>query len=200
MGCSHTNNFTNTCSEIYVLTLHFLSRANSCVSCESKEEFSAENPGLHLKAPTSNSGAVDMDVWSGENIALIRGDYFALDESKVGRKFDAVFDRASLVAIEPSKRNEYVDIVGQLIKPGGKILLVTIEKREGDDEACQAGPPYSISETEVRKLYEGQKWVERVEVLDEYDEFQLDPGGAGRWRKKGILAMYELAFLVTAKK
>ena len=141
-----------------------------------------------------------MDVWSGDSISLIRGDYFSLGETIAGRRFDAVFDRASLVAIEPSKRDEYVDIMGQLVQPGGKILLVTIEKREGDDEACQAGPPYSISETDVRKLYERQDWVESVEVLGEYDEFQLDPGGADRWRKKGVSAMYELAFLVTAKK
>ena len=141
-----------------------------------------------------------MDVWSGDSIKLIRGDYFAFDETKAGRRFDAVFDRASLVAIEPSKRDEYVDIMGELVQPGGKILLVTIEKRAGDDEACQAGPPYSISETDVRKLYEGQDWVESVEMLDEYDEFQLDPGGVDRWLKKGVSAMYELAFLVTAKR
>ena len=167
---------------------------------KSKEEFNAENPELRLKALTSSGGVMDMDLWSGDNITLIRGDYFALDETNAGRRFDAVFDRASLVAIDPSKRSEYVDIMGKLVQPGGKILLVTIEKRAGTDEACQAGPPYSISEADVRKLYEGQEWVESVEVLDEYDEFQLDPGGVDRWRKRGVLAMYELAFLVTAKK
>ena len=62
------------------------------------------------------------------------------------------------------------------------------------DEQVNAG------ETDVRKLYEGQDWVESVEMLDEYDEFQLDPGGADRWQKKGVSAMYELAFLITAKK
>jgi len=157
----------------------------------------AENPELHLKA-TSKSDHTNK--WIGDGVQLICGDYFALDETKSGGKFDAVFDRASMVAIDPSKRKEYVDIMRHLILPGGKILLVTIEKRQGDDDACRSGPPYSIGETDVRKLYEGLDWVESVELLEEYDEFELDPGGASRWKSKGVTAMYELAFLITTKK
>mmetsp|Transcript_12363 Transcript_12363/g.35351 ORF Transcript_12363/g.35351 Transcript_12363/m.35351 type:complete len:134 (-) Transcript_12363:905-1306(-) len=85
------------------------------------EEFSEENPSLNLKSISQN---VDMDQWTGEGISLLRGDYFALDDTKAGGKFDDVFDRASMVAIDPSKRHEYDNIMGQLIQPGGNILFV----------------------------------------------------------------------------
>mmetsp|Transcript_12362 Transcript_12362/g.35345 ORF Transcript_12362/g.35345 Transcript_12362/m.35345 type:complete len:172 (-) Transcript_12362:905-1420(-) len=86
-----------------------------------QEEFSEENPSLNLKSISQN---VDMDQWTGEGISLLRGDYFALDDTKAGGKFDDVFDRASMVAIDPSKRHEYDNIMGQLIQPGGNILFV----------------------------------------------------------------------------
>ena len=78
---------------------HAISRSHTCMLRKSKEEFNAENPELRLKALTSSGGVMDMDLWSGDNITMIRGDYFALDETKAGRRFDAVFDRASLAAM-----------------------------------------------------------------------------------------------------
>lgn len=94
-----------------------------------------------------------------------------------GPAFDAVWDRGALVAVDPSMRSRYANVIAQRIAPGGRILLVTTEyeKREethdhggtntkegsGTDQESKKvssknslGPPFSVSERDVRSLYE----------------------------------------------
>jgi len=160
-------------------------------------EFSDENPDLQIKK-AENVGPVETFV--GKKITLLRGDFFDIDAVATGGKFDSIFDRASLVAISPDLREKYVDVIGKLIKPGGKILLVTFDRRVGTDEAKAAGPPYSVNEDTVRKLYEGQDWVERVTMLEELDELANDPSSKQRWLSQGLSSLYELCFIIEAKK
>ena len=140
-----------------------------------------------------------IEAWIGEKISLNVDDYFQIKKGSFAKPIDVVWDRASLVAIDLDKRKHYIDTMGEVIKPGGKILLVTIEKRKGDEEALEAGPPYSINEAAVRQLYENAKWVDSVQLIEEYDEFVENPADADRWKSKGIEEMYELCFLITAK-
>lgn len=107
------------------------------------------------------------DRYKGKKIELLLGDFFQLRHddsalSSVGR-FNVIYDRASMVAIDPALRTEYIAILGQLLRTGGKILLVTIERTSeirGDhssddvDPSLVVGPPFSIPESEVRRLYE----------------------------------------------
>jgi thiopurine S-methyltransferase len=44
--------------------------------------------------------------------------------------FDSIYDRASMIAIDPSLRNEYATHMGELLTPGGVMLLVTLERRK----------------------------------------------------------------------
>ncbi|KAL7524528.1 hypothetical protein ACHAXR_000611, partial [Thalassiosira sp. AJA248-18] len=44
--------------------------------------------------------------------------------------FDTIYDRASIVAIKPSLRKDYVRLMGEQLSPGGKILLVTLDRRK----------------------------------------------------------------------
>ena len=123
-----------------------------------------------------------------------------MDETVTGGRFDRIWDRASMVAIDPTLREEYVKVMGKNIQPGGQILLVTIEKRTGtNDDALKKGPPYSISESEVRKLYEKQDWVESVTLLEEVDDFIAHPDMKERFVGEGITSMYELYFLIQTK-
>lgn len=155
------------------------------------DEFAKEHPDLKVQ-PDGKAG--NHDRLTGSSIALLKGDFFALDAETTGGQFDAVMDRASMVAIDPSLREDYVKVVGKLVKPGGKILLVTIEKRTGEEEALKKGPPFSISEADVRKLYEGQDFVKSVTLLEEVDEYLMDPDS--RFRKEGVDSMYELYLLI----
>jgi SAM-dependent methyltransferase len=162
------------------------------------DEFVQEHSDLNIHPVSTVDTCTNVDVTTnnakyhvlkGTNIMLLRGDFFALDSSVTDGLFDAVFDRASLVAIDPSLRLEYVDTIQRLVRPGGKILLVVIERNSGDLEFDQAGPPYSISDTEVRRLYQGQSWVESITLLD-------DNGEQARKAGKGMQSLY---FLIQTK-
>lgn len=114
-------------------------------------------------------------------------------------QFDAIYDRASMIAIEPSKRQDYVSLLNTMLRPGGSILLITIEKRICiKAESKFSGPPFSIDEKQVRQLYEGQDWVESISLLEEKNEIASD-ADKERWEARGVSEAYELVFLVRKK-
>jgi len=162
-----------------------------------KDEFAQENPELEMKAPQTLDGAV-FERRNGKSTLLLRGDYFDLDSQSTGGQFDAVWDRASLVAISPDLREKYVSVMGGLVRPGGAVLLLAFDRREGTPEAREGGPPYSLNEEEVRRLFEGADWVESVTKVAEYDEMEEEAARA-RWLSKGLIAAYELLFVIKAK-
>ena len=136
------------------------------------QEFASEHPDLELKEMESTES---YEVFKGKKISLLKGDFFELNDESTGGKFAAIYDRASLVAIRPEMREKYIAVMQRLIAPGGKILLVTVEHDTG------TGPPFSIPETDVLLLYEGQGWVESVTQMNP-DETQLDDRGRlSRW-------------------
>lgn len=158
-------------------------------------EFGEEHQDLGVKEAPS-MGAFER--FQGKNITLLKGDLFDLDEIAAGGKFDGILDRASIVAIHPDLREKYVDILGQLIKPGGTILSVTIDRREGSQEGMSAGPPYSVDDEEIQRLYGGRDWVESVTKLEEYNEFKNEEEKS-RWTMQGVDSLFELVYVIKAK-
>ncbi len=116
-----------------------------------------------------------------EKITLIAGDFFDISMDIINSDasnnntllFDAVWDRGSLVAIHPSLREKYVDKIGELInKPNGKYLLATNVRPNND---TTTGPPFSIDETEVRRLFVDKPWVDTIQLLDSHSFLSLEP-------------------------
>ena len=125
------------------------------------EEFAAEHPELLLEEEKVESNDecanVEGDVvekecssqstiskFNGKSLTFLIGDLFALPTEE---RFDVIYDRASMVAIHPSLREDYVTLMGKLLQPGGSILLVSLDRRETTtDEAKKDGPPFSINE------------------------------------------------------
>lgn len=75
---------------------------------------------------------------------------------------------------------------------------MTVDRRSGTEEARKAGPPFSVNEEEVRRLYENLDWVKEVKLLDEHDEFQ-DQGMKQKFGSQGLDSVYELCFIIKAK-
>jgi len=169
------------------------------------EEFAEVNPELEVReqaegAPSGSS----FHTWMGKSILLLQGDFFDLDMSALGGlwkrnelKFDAVWDRASLVAINPYLREQYVDTIGKVVAPGGRILLSTYVRKSGDKTK---GPPFSIDEDEVRRLYETQSWVDSVELLDVHGATANEPFFRAIMLRLRLGRVDEKIFLITAKK
>lgn len=159
------------------------------------DEFSQENQELKLQ-PSTPSGGGRFARLVGDKISLIQGDFFDLDEEAIGGQCEAVWDRGSMVAITPNLRDKYADVLGKLISPGGKILLVALDRREGDEEARNTGPPYTLSESDVRSIY-SKDWVESITVIQETDLFAKDPGEAEKY--PGLISFFELVILIQKK-
>ena len=160
------------------------------------EEFATEYPSLEIVPLPANSGD-KYERFAGKNISFLKGDYFDLDETAAGGRFDAVWDRASIIAIEPHLREQYVETMSRVIKPGGALLVSMLERRTGSEEGRNSGPPFSVSEAEVRRLYEGQNWVESVTLVEEMDQFAKNPADIERFT--GVTSMYQLLFVIKTK-
>jgi len=133
-------------------------------------------------------------------ISLFQGDFFQMGTagtSGTARGFDAVWDRGSLVAIDPTLRLRYRETIGRTLRPGGVMLLCAMDRRKGTPDGRSGGPPYSLSSTDVRWLFEDADWVESVMVLDEKDLMQAGEGK--RWRSFGLEEMYEVVILIKKK-
>jgi thiopurine S-methyltransferase len=90
-------------------------------------------------------------------ITIFVGDWFAIDKSLLG-PIDAFYDRAALIAMPPAMRPRYVAQL-RAIAGAAPGLLVTLEY----DQSVMDGPPFSVREDEVRRLFERAS----VELLDE---------------------------------
>lgn len=81
-------------------------------------------------------------------IELICGDAFGLDAGLLAG-CSAVYDRAALVALPPAMRQRYAGELHARLPSGCRGLLITLEYPQQDRD----GPPFSVSEDEVRALY-----------------------------------------------
>jgi len=92
-----------------------------------------------------------------DGITLHCGDFFKLEASDVAH-VGAVYDRAALIALPHAMRKSYAAHLKAILPSGMRVLLVALEYDEQRES-----PPFSVSETEVRKLYEP---VFTVELMD----------------------------------
>ena len=162
-----------------------------------KEEGDASTEEGHVDKDDQNQTVDVFERWVGKKITLVKGDYFHFDEVVARGRFGAVFDRASLYAIHPSLREAYVSVMGKIIAPKGRILLSTLERVGNDKEALKRGPPFTLSEADVRALYEAKDWVESVTCLEKKDLFEKDPSLKDRY--DGLHHLLEYTFLIKAK-
>ncbi|HEY6079775.1 MAG TPA: hypothetical protein VIW29_13260, partial [Polyangiaceae bacterium] len=74
------------------------------------------------------------------------GDFFATDEATLG-SFDAVYDRAAMIALPEAMRARYTAHLPTLLTPKAKLLLLTLHFD------AEGGPPFSVSPEEVERSY-----------------------------------------------
>lgn len=121
----------------------------------------------------------DFERWSAGPYEILCGDIFdlqQLDNSQV----DAVYDRASLVALNPVQRRHYAQLLKQLLPESCPILLVAMDYSQHE----MPGPPYSVDETEVRGLYGSKYAVTLLHSLDLLRE-------SARYQERGLSRMLE---------
>jgi methyl halide transferase len=97
-------------------------------------------------------------------------DVFDLVRSHSGA-FDGVWEYTCYCAIDPARRAEYVEILAAILKPGGWLLACFFPMGERP-----GGPPFAVSEAEVRRLLAGAGF----ELVEEYVPSVSPVGREGR--------------------
>ncbi len=120
--------------------------------------------------------------FSSKFIDIYLGDFFKLDPEIIS-PFKAIYDRASIVAIDKLDRSKYVSHLKSFLEPKGRILLVTLEYNQNQ----MKGPPYSVSASEVESLFAPWGSIKLLDTFDILDE---------RFRSKGLTQLLEHVFLI----
>jgi thiopurine S-methyltransferase len=137
--------------------------------------FFAES-GIHFEV--EESGGLMCFRGLTRQIRIVCGDYFQFTD----KPFDALYDRASLVALPPNERQAYVKHTKSLLKPGAAQLLLTLEY----DQSMASGPPYSVMPEEVLGY-----WAGLQRVGDRSDTENMPP----KFREAGINDLIEAVWV-----
>lgn len=122
--------------------------------------------------------------WAAEGITISCGDFFDLTAPDLGG-VTAVYDRAALVALPAPMRRRYVEQLRAMLPDAVEILLVTATYPPEQME----GPPFSVSEEEVRALYAPPF---HVEMLLRKDIFRPDSALARRGLRQLLAQIYRI--------
>ena len=141
------------------------------------QDFFAENKNDYLIQQDET-----LQKFSSKSIDIYLGDFFDLNPEQTS-SFKAIYDRASIVAIEKPERWKYVDHLISFLDTGGRILLITLEYNQNQME----GPPYSVSAEEIESLFAPSCSLKLLETCDILDD---------RFRNKGLTRLLEHVFLI----
>ena len=102
--------------------------------------------------------------YSSQPFTIFQGDFFDLSEGFI--QADAWYDRAAMIAIEPSNRQDYVDQIRKQTKSDAVGLLITFSYPQ---EQMQ-GPPFDLNNDTVRDLFSDGFELELLEKIFLEDE------------------------------
>ncbi|HIF5942425.1 TPA: thiopurine S-methyltransferase [Vibrio parahaemolyticus] len=137
----------------------------------------------HFYTPTVTPISGMHELYQFDELSIYTGDFFTAPVSQA----DIVYDRAALVALPQDMREEYVARLKQLLNPGARILLVTLNYPQEE----MAGPPFSVPLEEIQQLFAGYK-VTCLNV-DQADEHHP------KIAKKGLSRFSEEVYLIEAQ-
>lgn len=100
------------------------------------------------------------------------GNFFKLPAKP---SFDAVWDRAAMVALDPDRRARYAEHLIQVLRPGGTLLVNVMDY----PQAQMSGPPHAVSVVDLAGYYEKSF---SIETLYEEDQIDREP----KFRERGL--------------
>ena len=125
----------------------------------------------------TTTASMDHYVATELPLRIVCGDYFDFHDDR----FDALFDRGSLVTFTPDMRPRYVDHTRALISDVAYQLLLTLEY----DQAVVDGPPWAVMADEVRSY-----WPELRRLSSRNDIDDAPP----KFREAGLTEVIEVAW------
>ncbi|GLQ32276.1 hypothetical protein GCM10007876_27550 [Litoribrevibacter albus] len=107
-------------------------------------------------------------------ISIWVGDFFKFETDV----FDALYDRAALIALPESMRPAYLAHCQALLKNGSNGLIITVVY----DQTLASGPPFSVQPEELTSLWSGP-----LVKAGEIELIEQEP----RWKSKGLTSFKE---------
>jgi thiopurine S-methyltransferase len=120
--------------------------------------------------------------WKTEALDILCGDFFELQRDDIG-SCQGVYDRAALIALPPAMRARYVNHLSTLLVRQVRGLLLTMDY----DQSEMEGPPFSVSDEEVSRLYADTCTVQQ---LSRTDILHSQPG----FMERGLTRLSEQAW------
>lgn len=147
------------------------------VACKDFFAEAEEKARVHPGEPFIKFRHDTLELWCGDFFQLVPEDL---------KNVRLVYDRAALIALPPAMRKEYVEHLTAVIPDGSHILLLTLDYTNEDVQ----GPPFNVSDEEVRALY-GEDYD--VELLLKQDM----PADSPFAKRKGLYRATESVFRLT---
>ncbi len=118
----------------------------------------------------SENSSHGFSIYRSKSIELWEGDFMKLPVAQVS-KLDAIYDKASIVALPADMRKMYAHKLLELCINRTQILLQTFTY----DQDEMNGPPFSVNEEEIRQLF-GHRFnlqlLHEQSKLEELKKFQ----------------------------
>merc|ERR1739838_501849 len=117
-------------------------------------------------------------------ITIFQGDFFQVTSKLLGR-FDAIWDRGSLVAINPSERIKYAKIIESLVTTDTRYMVQAVNY----NQSHYGGPPFALPFTDLRDLFCSKFNIDDLLIEQSSDSEQ----------KYGIQWFFNTLYLLTPK-
>jgi thiopurine S-methyltransferase len=146
------------------------------------ENFFSENK---LEAIITDCGA--FQLWQTDGLSIYLGNFFDLNSHHL-IDCNAIYDRAALVALPAEMRQQYALHLNKIASALSHGLLVTLEYAQHEMQ----GPPFSVDENEVNRLFGGSRNIERLfaeESLHNNDNF----------KQRGLSSLVEKVYRLSKK-
>jgi thiopurine S-methyltransferase len=140
----------------------------------------------HEALPPLRDSHGPFDLYASAHYEILQGDFFDITPELAG-PIHAWYDRAALVALPPPMRRRYALHLGELLAPGTRGLLITVEY----PQEKMSGPPFSVPVDEVHTLFDGDF---EVELLERGNVLAANPRFAARGLDQPGDALYEAVF------
>ena len=123
------------------------------------EKFFSEN---NLSYSISNSDG--FILYEGDGIRIYCGNYFDLEVNHL-QEVKAVYDRASLIALDSELRQKYIKHLNDIIVIDVRILLLTLNYPQHQ----KSGPPFAVSKFEVDELFRVSFQCRELECINDIE-------------------------------
>ena len=123
------------------------------------DQFFSENELDHIVSKVDK-----FDLYEGDGIKLYCGDFFDLKSSHL-ENVRAIYDRASLIALNEDLRQKYVKHLSDIIEFDARILLLTLFYPQHQ----RSGPPFAVSKEEVDQIFNGSFDIQELYFIEDIE-------------------------------